>query len=58
MASALKLDLAMTASQRGHNVHLMDNPAVVKRHPVYAYILHMSDMTVAKLRQIVVYTYG
>ena len=29
MASDLKLDLIMTASQRGPNVQLMGNPAVV-----------------------------
>ena len=58
MASDLKSYLVMTAFQSRPTVHLMDNPAVVKRHPVYAYILHMSDMTGAKLRQIVVYTYG
>ena len=34
MASDLKLDQVMTASQRGPNVHLMGNPAVVSTNDI------------------------
>ena len=35
MASDLKLDLVITISQRGPNVQLMGNPAVLKTHKKY-----------------------
>ena len=50
MGSDLKLNLVMTASQRGPNVQLMDNPAVLW-NPIWEFLL-LSFQVVQDLRYI------